>query len=210
VANPPPPAAAVNPLQYASSADAVDALKRRYEERIDNATANQSRKYVAAAETALAKNDFVAAASSLHIATRFAPDDAALGMRYQEVRNEADKLLCDSYIKQATYEERSHHWPEAARTWQKVAKIRVGDARANARAAHCLFKIEGGELQQAAEHAKMAVAAEPAVVEHHVTMAEIYLKAGKMASAKRAAETGLALDPKNVALAAIAKKATKA
>ena len=211
-----PPAAAkslppetANPLRYSNTGDAMDALKRRYEERIDNATSNQAKKYVKAAEDALSKNDVVAAASSLNIATKFAPDDVALAMRYQEVRNEADKLLCESYVKQATYEERSHHWHEAARTWQKVTKIRVGDPKANAHAAHCLLKSEKGDLHQAAEHAKVAVTAEPAVLENHVTLAEIYFKAGKMASAKRSAETGLALDPKNTILLGIVKKATK-
>jgi curved DNA-binding protein CbpA len=203
------PPSAPNPLRYANSGDAVDALRRRYEERIDNATANQARKYVKAAEDALSKNDVVAAASSLHIATKFAPEDSGLAMRYQEVRNQADVLLCESYGKQALYEERGHHWPEAARNWQKVAKIKVTDAHAHERAAYCLFMAVNGDLHQAAEHAKVAVAAEPAVIGHHVTMAEIYLKAGKTASAKRAAETGLALDPKNVVLLGIVKKATK-
>lgn len=204
-----PPVDVPNPLKYANSGDAVDALKRRYEERVENATLAQSRKYVQAAETALSKNDLVAAASSLHIATRFAPDDTALAMRYQEVKNEADKLLCDSYIKQATYEQRSQHWPEAARTWQKVAKIRVGDVNANAQAAKCLVKAESGDMHQAAEHAKLAVSAEPAMVEHHATLAEIYAKAGLMASARRALETGLALDPKNAVLLAVSKRVTK-
>jgi curved DNA-binding protein CbpA len=203
------PPSAPNPLRYSNSGDAVDALKRRYEERIDNATMNQSKKYIKAAEDALSKNDVVAAASSLHIATKFAPDDAGLAMRYQEVRNEADKLLCESYSKQAAYEERGHHWPEAGRNWQKVAKIKVTDAHAHERAAYCLFMAVNGDLHQAAEHAKIAVAAEPAVIGHHVTMAEIYLKAGKTASAKRAAETGLTLDPRNVVLLGIVKKATK-
>ncbi len=203
------PPEAPSPLRYSNSGDAVEALKRRYEERIDNATANQAKKYLKAAEDSLSKNDVVAAASSLHIATKFAPDDVALAMRYQEVRNLADKLLCDSYVKQATYEERSHHWPEAARTWQKVTKIKVGDPKSNERAAHCLLKIENGDLHQAAEHAKVAVTAEPAVLEHHITLAEIYFKAGKTASAKRTAETGLALDPRNVSLLGIVKKSTK-
>lgn len=199
-----------NPLRYASTVDAVDALKRRYEDRIEHATAAQAQRYIKAGEEALAKNDPVAAASSFNIATKFAPDDAALAMRYQEVKNEADLLLCESYIKQATYEERSQHWPEAARSWQKVCKIRVGDARVNEHAAHCLLKAETADLHQAAEHARVAVAAEPDVVQHHVTLAEIYLKAGLTASARRAAETGLALEPKNAALAAVQKKATKA
>ncbi|CAN5920230.1 hypothetical protein BH11MYX4_BH11MYX4_52020 [soil metagenome] len=203
------PPSAPNPMRYSNSSDAVDALKRRYEERIDNATANQARKYIKAAEDSISKNDIVAAASSLHIATKFSPDDAALAMRYQEIRNQADKLLCESYSKQATYEERGHHWPEAARNWQKVAKIKVTDPHAHERAAYCLFMATNGDLHQAAEHAKIAVAAEPAEIVHHVTMADIYLKAGKTASAKRAAETGLALDPKNVLLLGIVKKATK-
>lgn len=203
----PPPSA--NPLRYSSTSDAMDALKRRYEERLDNATVAQSRKYLQAAEVALAKNDIVAASSMLQIATKFAPDDTALAMRYQEVKNEADKVLCESYIKQAQYEERSHHWPEAARSWQKVAKVRVGDVRANSRAARCLLRLEDGELQQAAEHAKVAVAGEPNNVDHHVLMAEIYFKAGKLASAKKAAETGLVLDPKHAGLLGIVKKSGK-
>ncbi len=204
-----PPPSMSNPMRYSNSGDAVDALKRRYEERVDNATANQAKKYIKAAEDAIAKNDIVAAASSLHIATKFSPDDTALAMRYQEVRNEADTLLCESYTKQAAYEERGHHWPEAAKNWQKVAKIKVTDPHAHARAAHCLLMATNGDLHQAAEHAKIAVAADPQDLTHHVTMADIYLKAGKSASAKRAAETGLALDPKNVFLLGIVKKATK-
>ncbi|MDB4940738.1 MAG: Tetratricopeptide repeat protein [Labilithrix sp.] len=202
----PPSVNAPNPRGYSSTSDAVDALRRRYEERVDNATTNQSKKYVKAADEALMKNDVVAAASALHIATKFAPDDAVLAMRYQEIRNQADKLLGESYAKQAAYEERAHHWPEAARNWQKVAKIRIGDPTANARAAHCLFMAPDGDLHQAAEHAKVALTAEPQVLANHVTMAEIYLKAGKTASAKRAAETGLVLDPKNAVLLGIAKK----
>lgn len=204
-----PPVALPNPLRYSNSGDAVDALKRRYEERVESATLAQSRKYILAAEVAMSKNDLVAAASALHIATRFSPEDAALAMRYQEVKNDADKLLCDSYIKQATYEQRAQHWPEAARTWQKVAKIRVGDVNANAMAARCLLKAENGDMHQAAEHAKLAASAEPAIAEHHATLAEIYARAGLGASARRAAETGLALEPKNPALLAVMKKMAK-
>ena len=132
-------------------------------------------------------------------------------MRYQEVKNEADKLLCESYVKQATYEERSQHWPEAARTWQKVAKIRVGDVNANAQAAQ--LPPEGRERRPARRRPSTRRWPSPASRRSWTTtstLAEIYLKAGLTASARRAAETGLALDPKNAALLAIAKKAAKA
>ena len=62
--------------------------------------------------------------------------DTAIAMRYQEIKNQADKILCESYSKQANYEEKAQHWQEAGRSWQKVAKIKVGDARANERAAY--------------------------------------------------------------------------
>jgi tetratricopeptide (TPR) repeat protein len=204
-----PPVETPNPLRFTNSSDAVDALKRRYEDRVDNATALQAKRFIKAGEDSLAKNDLVAAASSFHIATKFAPDDVALAMRYQEVKNGADKLLCESYKKQAAYEERNRHWVEAARSWQKVCRVEVGMATANAHAARCLLKAETADLHEAAEHARIAAAAEPTVVEHHVTLAEIYAKAGLTASARRAAETGLNLDPKNVVLLGIQKKTTK-
>lgn len=208
-ASQPDAAPAPDPLRYTNSQDAMDALKRRYEERIDNATMQQARKYLQSAEQAMSKNDVVAAASALQIATQFAPEDGEIAARYQEVKNQADKLLCESYQKQALYEERSQHWPEAARSWQKVAKIKVTDAKAHGHAAFCLLQMDSGDLHQAAEHAKSAVANDAATVQYHVTLAEIYLKAGKHASARRSAETGLQLDPKNAALLSVVKKAGK-
>ena len=72
-----------------------------------------------------------------------------------------------------------------------------------------LLKADGADMHQAAEHAKVAVLADPSVVDHHVVLAEIYAKAGLTASARRAAETGLALDPKNSVLLGITKKSAK-
>jgi curved DNA-binding protein CbpA len=204
-----PPVEKPNPLRYSNPNDAMDALKRRYHDRIDNATLAQAKKYIEAGEDALAKKDLVQAASMFSIATKFAPDDAALAMRYQEIKNDADKTLVESYLKQAQYEERSMHWQEAARSWQKVARIRPSDAKAHERAAYAILKQDDGDLRVAAEHAKSAVAANPQEVAYHVTLAEIYMKVGHSASAKRAAETGLQLDPRNTTLLAILKKAAK-
>lgn len=201
----PPPDARI----YTNTEDAVDALRRRYQERIESASVDQAKRYGRTADEALAKNDIAAAASALHMATKLAPDDPVYAARYDEVRKRADEVLSESYIKQATYEERASRWPEAAKNWRKVAKIRTTDANAHARAAHCMLMANDPDLQAAAEHAKEAVAAAPNVVKNHITAAEIYLRAGKTASAKRAAETGLALEPKNATLLAILKKATK-
>ncbi len=201
-----PPSEAPNPLRYSSTSDAMDALKRRYEQRIEYATTQQAKKYIDAAEDALSKNDIVAAASALGIAVKFTPDDVGLAMRYQEIKNKADAMMCDSYAKQAAYEEKQGHWQDAARSWQKVAKIRVTDQRAHERAANALWRMDDGDLHAAAEHAKQAITLSPQTLENHITLVEVYLKAGLTASARRAAEAAQQIDAKNPALVAAMKR----
>jgi len=186
----------------------VDALKRRYEDRLESATQAHAQRYVQAAEDALAKNDLVAASTSLSIAAKFAPDDVALAMRAQETKNLADKSLSESYLKQAQYEERQGHWSEAGRSWQKVARIR-NDAASHERAAHAILRSPDGDLHEAAEHAKQAITLQPNKIASHVTLVEVYLKAGLQASARRAAEAANALDPKHPGLQALLKRIGK-
>lgn len=205
----PPPAEAPNPLQYASAADAVDALKRRYEERTRTAVEAQVERYKEGAKAALEKNDLVAASTALGFAAKLAPDDALLATRAKEVQDLADRTLCESYLKQAEYEERQEHWPEAARSWMKVARIK-GDAASHAKAANALLLSPDGDLRQAAEHAKRAIALEPAQAESHVTLVQIYVKAGLSASARKAAEAASTLHPTHAGLQAAVKRIGKA
>lgn len=210
----PPPApssvpAPPSPLRFANANDAVDALKRRYDARIESATTAQSKKYVDAAEEAFAKNDLAAAAQSLGFALKLTPNDTALAARYAETKERGTAQLTESYTKQAVYEERAGHWTEAARSWERVARLTPNDARAHERAAHALLRAPDGDLRVAADHAKQAIAVEPRVVAHHVTLAEIYAKAGLASSAKRAAELGLTIEPENKALHALLKRGTK-
>jgi hypothetical protein len=202
---PKPVEAAPSPLKYANSQDAVDALKRRYEQRIEHATQAQAQRYVQAAEDALAKNDLVSAATSLGIASKLAPEDLALGQRAKEVKVRADATLLESYLKQANYEEKQRHWNEAARSWLKAAKIK-DDAHTHERAANAILRSDEPDLREAADHAKRAVALEPGNVAHHATLVEIYIQAGLSTSAKRAAEAAHTVDPKNERLLALIKR----
>lgn len=203
-----PPSDKPNPLRYSNPQDAMDALKRRYEDRIESATQAHAARYVQAGEDAIAKNDLVAASTAFSIATKFAPDDVGLAMRAQEVKNSADKLLSESYLKQAQYEERQGHWFEASRSWEKLAKI-SNDALAHERAANAILHSPEGDLHDAAEHAKQAITLQPNVIQNHLTLVEIYLKAGLTASARRAAEAANALDPKHAHLQGLLKRMGK-
>lgn len=206
--SPPPSSEKPNPLRYASSQDAVDALRRRYLERVEGATQAHASRYVQTAEDALAKNDPVAASAAFNIATKFAPDDEALAARAQETKLIADQLLGESYSKQALYEERQGHWTEAARSWQKLSKVR-SDHTTHERAAHAILRSPDGDLHDAAEHAKHAITLKPDVIANHVTLVEIYLKAGLTASARRAAEAANSIDPSYPALQALLKRFAK-
>ena len=186
----------------------MDALKRRYEDRIESAGQAHAQRYVTAAEDALAKNDLVAASTAFSIATKFAPEDEALAIRAQEVKNLADKVLCESYLKQAQYEERQGHWLEASKSWLKVANFK-NDANSHERAANSLWRSADGDLHEAAEHAKQAITLQPDNIENHVTLVEVYTKAGLAASAKRAAEAATQLDPKHAGLQALIKRMGK-
>jgi hypothetical protein len=199
---------APNPLRYTNAQDAVDALKRRYEDRIDTAAQAHLQKYAQAAEDALAKNDLPAAATALSLATKFAPDDVELAKRAREVKERSDKLLCASYLKQAQYEERQGHWLEASRSWVKVAKI-TDDAHSHERAAHAILQSPDPDLHEAADHAKRAITLQPSGIANHITLVEVYLKAGLQASARRAAEAASALDADNAQLQALLKRMPK-
>jgi curved DNA-binding protein CbpA len=205
--SPPPPPQQPSPLRYASAQDAVDALKRRYEERLSGATQAQAQRYRQAAEDALAKKDLVAASTAYTLAVKFAPEDEALAAKADEVKHQADLSVVDSYLKQAEYEEKQGHWTEAARSWEKVARIK-NDASSNARAAQALLEA-GGDLHLAADYAKQAIALAPHAIEHHVTLVEVYAKAGLTASARRAAEAASTLEPNNDKIQAVLKRLGK-
>lgn len=202
------PPEAADPRRFANSQDAVDALKRRYEERISSATQAQAKKYADAAEESMSRNDVVGASSAYSIAVKYAPDDVALAMRYQEVKNQADIVLTESYLKQAQYEERSGHFIEAARSWERVAKLRPDDPRANDRAAACIVRASG-DLHAAADYGKKAIALAPSVAAYRATLANVYLEAGLYTAARREAEAGLELEPKDQTLTSLLKRAQK-
>src|SRR5262249_8983236 len=83
--HPPPPPA--------TTADAMSALKRRYEERVRNARGAESRRYIAQGDTALAAGDLVAAATAFRVAVKLAPGDAVLESKAREVGAQADTIL---------------------------------------------------------------------------------------------------------------------
>jgi tetratricopeptide (TPR) repeat protein len=188
-----------------SPTDAVDALKRRYEERLAQVKRAQARKYAETGAQALAAGDVLAALNGFRVASGLAPDDAALKKALAEVEQSADTLFGETYQKQAEYEERSGRWTDAARSWARVAKARPQDPHANERAAHATLK-GGGDLREAVRLGRIAVDLRPNEPSYRVTLAEAYRAAGMQLNAKRELETGLRLAPGDAAIAELLTK----
>jgi curved DNA-binding protein CbpA len=205
--SPAPPTPSMAPSTL-SPADAMDALRRRYEERKALARAAQARKYVTNADAALAAGDAVGAANNFRVALTLTPDDPELKRRAGEMQERANSILAETYTKQGGYEEKNGQWAEAARSWVRVANARPNDARALERAANALVKANG-DLQEASRLGKQACALEPTSVPSRVTLASVYLAAGMTLNARRELETAAQLAPHDGTIQAMLKRVGK-
>ncbi|HEX8790153.1 MAG TPA: DnaJ domain-containing protein [Polyangiaceae bacterium] len=191
-----------------TTAGAMEALRNRYELRKSQARDAQARKYVAAGEAALASNDPVSAANAFRVAASLAPNDEALQKRADDAQIAADRILADTYAKQAHYEEKNGQWTEAARSWMRVVKGRPQDAHANERAANAMVKA-GGDLHEASRLAQQACALKPENHHYRVTLANVYLAAGLTLNARRELETAAQRAPHDDTIQAMLKRVAK-
>jgi tetratricopeptide (TPR) repeat protein len=184
------------PAATSTAADAMDALKRRYEDRIGRAKAAEARKYVSNADAALTAGDTVAAANAYRVAASLVPDDGDIAKKAEQTQAKADEVLAETYLKQAHYEERSGQWPDAARSWSRVCKSRPKDARAHERAANALLEARG-DLHDAGRFAKRACELQPDKPALRLTLAKVYVAAGATNSARKELETAAQLAPQD-------------
>jgi curved DNA-binding protein CbpA len=190
----PPERAAAPSLDKAQLKEYVaDELRRRYEQRIELAREKQVEHYVAVAEQALQEKNVASAANALRVAASLAPDDAELAARLEQVQQQVNVELSQSYLEQALYEQRSGRLIEAALSYQRAARGKP-DARLYERAASCL--LEGkGDLRRAGELARKAVSLAPSQPDPRITLARVYLGAGMRESALKEFERAAELSP---------------
>ena len=198
-----PPVA--KPPVIPTTGEAMDALRRRYQERVAGAKMAQARKYVANGEKALAAGDAVAAANAFRVAKSLAPSDPTIARMAEETQTRADEVLSDMYLKQALYEEKNGQWVEAARSWARVCKTREQDAVAHERAANAIVKAHG-DLHQAGRLAQRACELEPKNAAFRLTLAEVYVRAELTLNARREIETAAQLAPHDVTIQAMLRR----
>ena len=183
-----------------------DALKRLFEERLSQARTVQARKHVEAGDDAVAKGDFVAAATSYKTALSFTPDDDQATRKLEEVADAAEKALADAYRKQAIYEEKNVQWAEAARSWSRLAKLRPDDLDAQDSAAKALVQASG-DLHEAATFGQRAVNGSPTSGRYRKTLGTVYLAAGLKKNARRELEAAARILPDDDTIQDLLKRA---
>ena len=202
----PPPRVSVVPPPVPSVADAMGALRRRYEERLASARASQARRYIANGELALASGDAISAANAFRVALSLVPGDAALEKAAHDAQAKADVVLSETYAKQAAYEEKTGQWAGAARSWTRVCKARPNDADAHEHAANAIVKA-GGDLHEAARLAERACTLSPRTARYRVALATVYLAAGLALNARRELDAAAQLAPHDDTIVAMMRRA---
>jgi hypothetical protein len=187
---PPPPAGPMQP------AEAMDALRRRYEDRIALARKAKARTYVEQAEAAMAKGDLPTAATSFRVAADLVPGDAELQRKAQEARQKANTILSETYTKQAQYEEGASRWADAARSWARVCRATPSNLQAHVRAVTAILNSQG-DLHEAARLAKRACELAPTDAKQRAMLGSVYLAAGLSHSARRELETAAQMAPQD-------------
>jgi curved DNA-binding protein CbpA len=198
-----------SPAPAVRNVDGGDALKRRYEDRIQLARKAQAAKYIGLAADAEAKKDVVGAATAYKVALSFLSEGDPNLLVAKAAIQKAEEALSETYLRQATYEDRAEHWQDAARSWQRVIRGRPADARAHERAAHALARSKG-DLHIAAQLAQRAVQLEPENPEYKITLALVFIEAGLLLNARRELEAAAQLSPRNANIQALLKRVHKA
>jgi curved DNA-binding protein CbpA len=191
-----------------TASEAMNALRRRYDDRVSQAKTAQARKYIKIGEEGLASGDAVAAANAFRVALTLSPENADLQRAAQDAQQRADAILAETYARQAGYEEKNGQWADAARSWARVVKARPGDAAALERAANAIVKSEGN-LHEASRLAQQACALDPASAQFRVTLANVYIGAGLSMNARRELETAAQLAPHDGTIQALLRRVGK-
>jgi hypothetical protein len=174
------------------AAQAAEALRRRYDERVQGTRDAAARHHLQAADAAIARNDLLSAARSLKEAMNFS-DDPAIKKRHADLAAQAADFTYTDSMARALEAERSNKLIESASLYARAFDSRP-TADAAIKAAGVLKRI-GNDLNRAKTFAEQAVQLEPQVAGHRLLLGQIYLDLGLQKRGMGELERAVALDP---------------
>jgi curved DNA-binding protein CbpA len=192
------------PVSQASYQAAADELKRRHAAIAGDGRRSQARRYFEAGQAALQSNP-AAAANAFRLALSLDPENPEIIAAHRDAARIAAVALADGYLRQGDYESRNGQWIEAARSYVKAAAGMPSDASVMQKAAHALVK-SSGDMHQAADFAKKAVALSPKRIDPRVVLIEVYIAAGLPLAAKRELEQARQIAPQDDRIAELTRR----
>ena len=188
-----PPARSPSGSLPAPSTAAADELKRRFEQRMQQAREQQREHYIALAKEASARNDLVAAANALRIACSLAPMNLELAGDLAELERRAAAGMWEANVQRAKDAAVEGRFAEASEAYERAAQGQPNPAFYE-RAAYYALEA-GGDLRRASQLAKQAVSLAPNSARCRLTLAQVYAAANLRESALAELERARALEP---------------
>ncbi len=184
-----------------------EALKRFFEDKVDEVGRKKARAFVESAQVALARGDAVSAVQQYKLALQCsdAPDIRAALARAEQA---AQGALFDINLRHGRAAERDGRWAEAAKRYGRAYEQRR-DASLAERIALSLVRA-GGDLRLAVKRAEEAVAMEPDNVAFRATLSEAFLEAGLEARARTEAQRAAKSAPTHPRIKELLAKLAKA
>jgi tetratricopeptide (TPR) repeat protein len=202
----PAPVVPVASAVSASPGSSPDSARRVVPARDRRVPQERALVFVRAAEEALDRHDFVAAANNYRLAVQCS-DDPALRVALEQTDAKARVRVRETSLAAARTAEQSGRWAEAGEKYAKAHTVQP-EAWVAERAANAI-RLAAGDLRAAARLAEQAVLAEPSNAAYRVTLGEVYFDAGLLARAAGESARAIALAPADVRASALAKLVAK-
>jgi curved DNA-binding protein CbpA len=199
---PPPPPESRNPE---AASNARETLRRMQATKGITDALSQFERYAKAGEEAAARGDAVTASNAFRLALALEPENTQIKGLLAEWSAKASAAMASQYVKQGEAEASQARWPEAARSYVRAVAGMPDDPQTLARAAELLVLAEG-DLHQAVEFARKAVALASKTSRFRLILAQAYLAAGLDLNARRELESALKMDPANDKVKALLKQ----
>jgi curved DNA-binding protein CbpA len=132
------------------------------------------------------------AAASLHVAFKLEPENKEYQELYQKARAIAREEKAKSIFSQAENAENYQNYHDAIRLYRKALEYDIADARAYARLAYLIEKLEP-DVRETIRLMRIAVQKSPENPEYRCILAEIYSREGMERNARREFNQALSL-----------------
>lgn len=180
-------------------------LARARAEHILKQRVDRAAELDAQARESQARGDEVAMASLLRQSLTLMPDNEDVKRRLEEYEGRRASAAHDRFVIAARTHERDKRWDAAFAAWMKALHERPSSLAAHLGAvgAACEGLLD---LQGAADLARKATQLDPKSADAQAGLARVFFLAGRMASARGAAEAALRLDPDHAVALDLARR----